>query len=195
MNKIRIIGGQYKNRRLPVLNREGLRPSPERVRETLYNWLQFEIQGMRVLDAFAGSGALGLEALSRGAAWVDFYDTDRSVCQQLQKHLHDWHANNARVFTQSALALKTRETYDLVLLDPPFAAHLYAELLPLAQHWLKPHGYLYLEHPRGLALDLPEGFVWHKQAHAGNIAFGLLSNLTARQHAQSALSTQVRENA
>lgn len=191
MNKIRIIGGLHKNRRIPILERDGLRPSPERVRETLYNWLQFEIQGMRVLDAFAGSGALGLEALSRGAAWVDFYDTDRKACQQIQGLLRQWHANNARVFTQSALALKTHETYDLVLLDPPFAANLYAELLPLAQHWLKPHGYLYLEYPRGLTLDLPEGFVWHKQAHAGNIAFGLLSNLQARQHAQSALVNPV----
>ncbi|MDO4435836.1 MAG: 16S rRNA (guanine(966)-N(2))-methyltransferase RsmD [Cardiobacteriaceae bacterium] len=188
MSHIRIISGLYKNRRIAVLNREGLRPSPERIRETLYNWLQFEMAGARVFDAFAGSGAMGLEALSRGAAWVDFCDTDRSATQAIQALLKTWKAENARVFAQSALHFKPSTPYDLILLDPPFSANLYDTLLSQMPQYLKPHGYLYLEYPRQQKLQLPPFLMWHKHAHAGNSAYGLL-----RLVPQSALEPQLSE--
>ena len=96
-HKIRIIGGKHRGRRIMIPDREGLRPSPDRVRETLFNWLQWEIAGAHVLDAFAGSGALGLEALSRGAASVLFADNDADSVARLRDLLAEWKEPHARV--------------------------------------------------------------------------------------------------
>lgn len=175
--EIRIIAGKHRGRKIPVLTLDGLRPSPNRVRETLFNWLQFEISGMHVLDAFAGSGALGLEALSRGADSALFLDRNPSALTNIQTCLSQWRETHARTQCGDALSISASTTrYDLIFLDPPFADNLHhAVLTKFAQdNWLKPHGKLYLEYPSNLELTLPEGWHWAKHSHAGQIRFGLL---------------------
>ena len=118
-HKIRIIGGKHRGRRIMIPDRDGLRPSPDRVRETLFNWLQWEIAGAHVLDAFAGSGALGLEALSRGAASVLFADNDTDGVARLRALLAEWHEAHARVQAGDVFLLSpSAARYDLIFLDP-----------------------------------------------------------------------------
>ena len=125
-NGIRIIGGEWRGRRLPVPNVTGLRPTLDRFRETLFNWLMFDVEGARCLDLFAGSGALGLEALSRGAAYVDFVDNSKAAITGINQHLASLNCTAARTHQQPAEAwLKAQSAsdklapYDLIFLDPP----------------------------------------------------------------------------
>ena len=122
--RIRIIGGSLRNSRLEVPDRPGLRPTPERVRETLFNWLAPVIAGSRCLDLFAGTGALGVEALSRGAARAQFVERDGRAVQALRANLARLKAADGRVAEADALAWLQGEAepFDLVFLDPPFAA-------------------------------------------------------------------------
>ena len=177
-HKIRIIGGKHRGRRIMIPDRDGLRPSPDRVRETLFNWLQWEIAGAHVLDAFAGSGALGLEALSRGAASVLFADNDTDGVARLRALLAEWHEAHARVQSGDVFLLSpSAARYDLIFLDPPFADNLHGQALAHFLHdgWLKPHGKTYVEMPcTHEDLPLPAGWVWHRQGKAGRVFFGLL---------------------
>lgn len=177
-HKIRIIGGKHRGRRIMIPDREGLRPSPDRVRETLFNWLQWEIAGAHVLDAFAGSGALGLEALSRGAASVLFADSDADSVARLRDLLAAWKEPHARVQAGDVFRLQpSAARYDLIFLDPPFAADLHAQAVShfVNDKWLKTHGKVYVEMPFPLEeLALPLGWVWHRQGRAGRVFFGLL---------------------
>ena len=127
-NQLRIIGGRHRGRRLQFNPGRGLRPTPDRVRETLFNWLQRDIQGARCLDLFAGSGALGLEALSRGAAEVVFVERQRTAAEQIRRHL-DLLGETSRgtVRRQDALRLlqdAPEQRFDIVFVDPPFADRL-----------------------------------------------------------------------
>ena len=177
-HKIRIIGGKHRGRRIVIPDREGLRPSPDRVRETLFNWLQWEIAGAHVLDAFAGSGALGLEALSRGAASVLFADNDTDGVARLRALLAEWHEAHARVQAGDVFLLSpSAARYDLIFLDPPFAAGLHAQAVAhfVNDRWLKEQGKVYLEMPFPHEdLHVPPGWVWHRQGRAGRVFFGLL---------------------
>ena len=177
-HKIRIIGGKHRGRRIVIPDREGLRPSPDRVRETLFNWLQWEIAGAHVLDAFAGSGALGLEALSRGAASVLFADNDTDGVARLRALLAEWHEAHARVQAGDVFLLSpSAARYDLIFLDPPFAAGLHAQAVAhfVNERWLKEQGKVYLEMPFPHEdLHVPPGWVWHRQGRAGRVFFGLL---------------------
>ena len=177
-HKIRIIGGKHRGRRIMIPDRDGLRPSPDRVRETLFNWLQWEIAGAHVLDAFAGSGALGLEALSRGAASVLFADSDADSAARLRALLAEWHEAHARVQSGDVFLLSpSAARYDLIFLDPPFAAGLHAQAVAhfVNERWLKEQGKVYLEMPFPHGdLPLPPGWVWHRQGRAGRVFFGLL---------------------
>ena len=177
-HKIRIIGGKHRGRRIVIPDREGLRPSPDRVRETLFNWLQWEIAGAHVLDAFAGSGALGLEALSRGAASVLFADNDTDGVARLRALLAEWHEAHARVQAGDVFLLSpSAARYDLIFLDPPFAAGLHAQAVThfVNDRWLKEQGKVYLEMPFPHEdLHVPPGWVWHRQGRAGRVFFGLL---------------------
>lgn len=176
--KIRIIAGKHRGRGIIVPDKPGLRPSPNRVRETLFNWLQFEIAGAAVLDAFAGSGALGLEALSRGAGSVLFCDQDADATDAIRTLLHDWKETHARVTRNDATRLNANATrYDLIFLDPPFALNAHQAMLAkfCRPEWLKPHGRIYLELPFAHAqLSLPEGASWQKTARAGAVHYGLI---------------------
>ncbi|HET8744231.1 MAG TPA: 16S rRNA (guanine(966)-N(2))-methyltransferase RsmD [Ramlibacter sp.] len=149
-NQVRIIGGQWKRTKLDVPERPGLRPTPDRVRETLFNWLGQDLAGWRCVDAFAGSGALGLEAASRGAADVLLVEADGGLVDALRAVVKRLDAGNVRVQRGNALtvlaSLPAGGT-DLVFLDPPFEADLFDKALAAALPALAPNGFIYLEAP------------------------------------------------
>jgi 16S rRNA (guanine966-N2)-methyltransferase len=155
--QLRIIGGQWRSRRLPILADTGVRPTTDRIRETLFNWLQGTIAGARCLDLFAGSGALGFEALSRGASYVTLIDEDLRVVQQLQQNALDLHTDQAEVIWQRAdeFLLGTaragspasRHPYDIVFLDPPFRDDLLGYCCAQLERcgWLADTALIYVE--------------------------------------------------
>lgn len=150
-NSIRIIAGQWRGRRLPVLDIDGLRPSTDRVRETLFNWLMHDIAGARCLDLFAGSGALGLECLSRGASRAVFVESDKRIASQLQQNLQTLNClESGDVTVQSAISFlryPAPDQFDLVFLDPPFDSDLLAQAMPLLVEngWLADGALVYVE--------------------------------------------------
>ncbi|MCC5871280.1 MAG: 16S rRNA (guanine(966)-N(2))-methyltransferase RsmD [Gammaproteobacteria bacterium] len=147
--RIRIISGRFRGRRIPVAGLPGLRPTPERTRETLFNWLQGHLDGARVLDLFAGSGALGFEALSRGAGQVVLVERDRRACLQLSEVAASLDPVRCEVVQADALSWPRSPTprFDLILIDPPFAAGLAAAALAHihARGLLAVHGRVYCE--------------------------------------------------
>ena len=150
-NSIRIIAGQWRGRRLPVLEVEGLRPSTDRVRETLFNWLMYDVSGARCLDLFAGTGSLGLECLSRGAASAVFVESDKRVASQLQENLQTLESlESGEVLVHSAinfLRQPARNQFDLVFLDPPFESDLLVNAMSLLAEngWLADGAMVYVE--------------------------------------------------
>ena len=179
---VRLIGGRYKRSRLPVLARPGLRPTPDRVRETLFNWLGQDLAGWRVLDAFAGSGALGFEAASRGAAEVVLVERDAAVAQALRRSAQRLGAAQVRVVTGDALAWLARAapaSFDLVFVDPPFDAGLHAAALAAAAPRVAAGGWIYLESDRALAP--PPGWLLHRHGRAGAVHFHLLGRAAPAQ--------------
>jgi len=185
VHEIRIIGGQWKRTKLPVADRPGLRPTPDRVRETLFNWLGQDLSGWEVVDAFAGTGALGLEAASRGAARVLLVEQEaaqvealRAIAQRLTG------ADAVKVERGNAIGVLQRlapGSCDLVLLDPPFDAGLYDQALAAAAPALRAEGWLYLESPTawtGEALA-PFGLRLHKHLKAGAVHAHLLQRALA----------------
>ena len=181
-NEFRIIAGQWRRRKLQFPPLPGIRPSPDRVRETVFNWLREHIEGARCLDLFAGSGALGLEALSRGAAQVVFVDRERAAVEALRAHLESLHAEGGEVFQSDALAWlgSAPRPFDLVFLDPPFESELLASALSvLGRGWLKPRALVYMEYPadRPPSLQLP----WQawRESRAGRVGFSLVQPLAS----------------
>ena len=148
---VRIVGGRWKRTRLPVLSRPGLRPTPDRVRETVFNWLGQDLSGWRCIDAFAGTGALGFEAASRGAAEVLLVEQDRTLVVQLAQVQQRLQADMVRIQRADALAVMRAlpaASVDAVFLDPPFdGADLFAPALLAAAATLRPGGVIYLEAP------------------------------------------------
>jgi 16S rRNA (guanine966-N2)-methyltransferase len=176
---VRIIGGIWRGRRIQFPDLPSLRPTPDRVRETLFNWLQHSIAGTRCLDLFAGSGALGLEALSRGARELVFVEQAPSAAHQLRDQLTRLGAAaSGRVIEVGAARfLRTpAEPFDLVFLDPPFGQNALAEYVPLlaAGAWLRPGGYVYLENERAAgAPGLPPDWELVKSKSAGEVGYHL----------------------
>ncbi|WP_332826023.1 16S rRNA (guanine(966)-N(2))-methyltransferase RsmD [Ramlibacter sp.] len=149
-HQVRIIGGIWKRTRLDVADRPGLRPTPDRVRETLFNWLGQDLSGWRVVDAFAGTGALGLEAASRGAADVLLVESEGALVDQMRAVVRKLAADNVRVQRGNALSVLAglpAASVDLVFLDPPFDANLFDKALAAAVPALAPGGAIYLEAP------------------------------------------------
>lgn len=146
----RIIAGEWRGRRLPIPDRPGLRPTPDRVRETLFNWLAPLLPGVRCLDLFAGAGALGFEAASRGAARVTLVDEARAVTESLRTEAQRIGADGVEVVQAEALAFLRGPVTpcDVVFLDPPYAAGLLPDALSLVHErgWVKPGARIYLEH-------------------------------------------------
>lgn len=181
-NQLRIIGGQWRSRRLPIADVVGLRPTPDRVRETLFNWLQPVIAGAHCLDLFAGSGALGFEALSREAAEVIFVEQDSRAFKQLQANAASLGANQAVLVHADAFSYLQRETlgFDVVFLDPPFRKALPEQILRalFTQRLLKPTTVIYLEHELDYQLDFSQwNLTVHRQTKAGQVISFLLKSV------------------
>ncbi|MGA9164674.1 MAG: 16S rRNA (guanine(966)-N(2))-methyltransferase RsmD [Thiobacillus sp.] len=173
-NRVRIIGGQYRRRLLDFPDADGLRPTPDRVRETLFNWLGQDLPGWTCLDLFAGSGALGFEAASRGAARVIMIERDARAIRALEHNRVTLGASQLDILRVDALAwlANNRETFDLIFIDPPFDSGLAAPVLAdLARH-LKPGGHAYVE--QGSAVVAPPGLIIHRSGRAGRSHFALL---------------------
>lgn len=147
--QLRIIGGRWRGRKLSFSAQVGLRPTPDRVRETLFNWLQPVITGARCLDLFAGSGALGLEAYSRGAARVVLVEQERRVCREIRTHLERFAAERIELVTGDALVYlqEPGQPFDIVFLDPPFESELLGWCCERLESggWLAADAYIYLE--------------------------------------------------
>lgn len=180
-SQLRIIGGQWRGRKLSFTPAPGLRPTTDRVRETLFNWLAPYVQGARCADLFAGSGALGLEALSRGASYCDFVDSSHSVLRQIETHLATLgaderarcHPVSAQQFLQSAGGL-----YDIVFIDPPFGKALAAPTCALlaASRLLGEQALAYVETGAGEPCPAaPPGWQVHREKTAGGVAYRLFS--------------------
>ena len=170
-NEVRIVGGQWKRSKLPVLDRPGLRPTPDRVRETLFNWLGPDLSGWRVLDAFAGSGALGFEAASRGAAEVQMLESDVELVRSLAATKARFNADAVQVGATDALAWLARcapARFELVLLDPPFDSKHVDAMLAAAAPAVVQGGFLYLEASREFTAA-PAGFTRHRHLRAGAV--------------------------
>ncbi|MBZ0071585.1 MAG: 16S rRNA (guanine(966)-N(2))-methyltransferase RsmD [Thiohalobacteraceae bacterium] len=180
-NQVRIIGGQWRGRKLPFPDVPGLRPTPDRVRETLFNWLAPVIEGSRCLDLFAGSGALGFEAASRGAAEVVLVEREAQLAKALREHAQRLKAGQVQIAQADALQFlhATPRPFDIVLLDPSFGQDLLATVLTrLAAGWLAPTAYLYLEAERTLPAErlaalLPAGFDLVRSKTAGQVGYHL----------------------
>lgn len=179
-NAVRIIGGALRRRVLQVPEVEGVRPSPDRVRETLFNWLGQDLSGWQVLDLFAGSGALGFEAASRGAARVVMVERHPVVLRMLRHNREALGAQAVEIVADDARLWPQRSTerFDLVLADPPFADARPEELLAGLSTCLKPSGMVYLETP---AAVLPTaGWTVHRAARAGQVHYQLMVPQEAR---------------
>jgi 16S rRNA (guanine966-N2)-methyltransferase len=177
--RVRIIGGSLRGSILNVPERAGLRPTPGRVRETLFNWLQGHLAGARCLDLFAGTGALGIEALSRGAAAVCFVERDAGLADALRAQLERLDQHNWQVVCADApgwlRADPPAQPYDLVFLDPPFADGLWSALAGWLESagWLAPQAFIHLEMPlAGEFVAPPAWSVW-RRARAGEVAHAL----------------------
>ena len=173
---LRIIGGEYRSRRLPFPALAGLRPTGDRVRETVFNWLMHDIVGAHCLDLFAGSGALGLEALSRGAAHCTFVESQTMAFNAITQHCHTLGVGTrAHCVASEALVYlaKKSKQYDVVFVDPPFAAGYYEAVLEAITPHLNPHHLVYIEYPAETPPRLPNGWQNYKQGKAGTVGFGL----------------------
>lgn len=172
--EVRIIGGQWKRSKLPVADRPGLRPTPDRVRETLFNWLGQDLDGWRVLDAFAGSGALGFEAASRGATEVLLLERDAELARSLNASKVRLKAETLRVESSDALAWMARcapARFELVLLDPPFQQDLFLPALRAALPLLVPDGLVYLESGEPIVAPEELGLEVWRAGKAGAVHF------------------------
>ncbi|RKT43910.1 16S rRNA (guanine(966)-N(2))-methyltransferase RsmD [Thiocapsa rosea] len=177
--ELRIIGGRYRGRRLPIPSETGLRPTPDRVRETLFNWLAPVIPGARCLDVFAGSGALGFEAVSRGAGEVVLIEQSAPVARQLEANARRLGAEETRIVRGNAIRWLegSDQPFDIVFLDPPFDEALWAPAIERldGRGWLKPGGRVYLEAPARIGFpDLPANWDLVRDKTAGEVRYGLV---------------------
>lgn len=179
--RLRIVGGRWRRRLLPIVEVDGLRPTSERIRETLFNWLATDVDCARCLDLCAGTGALGLEALSRGAAGAVFVERSRRAADALCNAVAVLDAADAEIVCAAAedwLATANPREFDIVFLDPPYRAGLLPELCRLLHEraWLATDALIYLEHDRHAAEPaLPAQWRTLKDKTAGNVRYRLLS--------------------
>jgi len=174
---VRIIGGQWRRRCLPVIDLPGLRPSADRVRETLFNWLGQDLSGLACLDVFAGTGVLGFEAASRGAARVLMLEQNNQVAQQLHRNREVLGATQVEVVKADAmtyLAKLPAQSFDVIFLDPPFAQDLLMPALALGCALLRPGGVIYTENAALVIHPLLQSY---RQARAGQVYYQLLRTI------------------
>ena len=175
---VRIIGGRWRGTKLPVPDVPGLRPTADRVRETVFNWLQPRLAGARVLDVFAGSGAFGLESLSRGAREAHLVEQDARACEGLRATIERLGAtDHARVHRADALAwlrAPLHGRFDIVFLDPPFAGGLWDQAIAALPPWLADDAWLYVESPASHAAGFPDGWTLHREGRTRDVRYALL---------------------
>ncbi len=180
-NQVRIIAGTWRGRRLSFEPVPGLRPTPDRVRETLFNWLSPVVRGARCLDLYAGSGALGLEAASRGAEAVVLVDSDPQVTTTLSRQLESLGAQQVRVVRADVLQWLsgTASPFDIVFLDPPFRRELLPPCIQLLEScgWLADEARIYIEAEKGLVPELPENWEMLRSKVAGQVGYHLARRL------------------
>ncbi len=185
MGEVRVIAGLWRGRKLPVLNAEGLRPTTDRVKETLFNWLMMDVTNARCLDCFAGSGSLGIEALSRQAQAVVFLEKFATAAQQLKKNLASLKTDKGTVINTDTLAYLAQKNndnpFDIIFIDPPFHHQFVPQILPLLQqnNWLAENALIYVEteknHP---PLPLAENWQIIKEKSAGMVTSRLIQVTT-----------------
>ena len=177
--QVRIIGGRWRGRKLAFDPAEGLRPTGDRIRETLFNWLAADVEDARCADLFAGTGALGLEALSRGAAHCDFVDSSHAVTTRVAEHLERLGAPNlgsCHTETAQHFLERTVQPFDIVFIDPPFRLELAGEICRIlaARKLLRDRGLVYVESDaHSPAAAAPAGWRLHRDRVAGGVAYRL----------------------
>ncbi len=184
-NSVRIIAGEYRSRKLEFPSLEGLRPTADRIRETLFNWLQDSIQGETCLDLFAGSGALGFEALSRGASHVDFIEQNTAAANSIRSNIARLNTKHGSVYCSDAFEwldkyAQDSEKYGLVLLDPPFKGEALSQAIVKLEsaNLLRENGLVYIETDKNsLDEDLPSNWIKVKSKKAGAVQYGLYNFL------------------
>jgi 16S rRNA (guanine966-N2)-methyltransferase len=177
-SRLRIIGGKWRSRMLPIADAEGLRPTTDRVRETIFNWLQPSIYGARVLDLFAGSGALGFEALSREAESAVLIEKHKQAAKNLIENANSLGAKDARVVNTDALAWlpSCEQTFSLIFLDPPFNKGLLPNCIDLIndKKLIETNGWVYIESESDLHdLPIPKHWHLHREKKAGMVVLRL----------------------
>ncbi|TXH70959.1 MAG: 16S rRNA (guanine(966)-N(2))-methyltransferase RsmD [Lysobacteraceae bacterium] len=174
---VRIIGGEWRGTRLPVADRVGLRPSADRVRETLFNWLQPKLPDARVLDLFAGTGALGLEALSRGASEAVLIEREPGIAENLRRTTARLQGGDrARVICDDATVWLRGEpstAFDVVFVDPPFAGDWWRPVLGALSPWLAQDAWLYLESPAERPAETDEHWLLHREGRTRDVHYAL----------------------
>jgi 16S rRNA (guanine966-N2)-methyltransferase len=182
-HQLRIIGGQWRGRKLVIADVPGLRPTGDRIRETLFNWLMHDIAGSRCLDVFAGSGALGLECLSRGAAEITMLEKHSLAARQLRAHCELLQTTSAQVIQQDALLWleqsENTKKFDLVFIDPPFAAKLWQATIDTLtnQQLLADNALVYIETPTNTAFLTPPDWQLHREKKSGNSHYRLFRKI------------------
>jgi 16S rRNA (guanine966-N2)-methyltransferase len=173
-NRVRIIGGKFRSRIVRFPDASLIRPTPDRVRETLFNWLGQRLDGLDCLDLFAGSGALGFEALSRGARRVVMVERDRGVARGLRESAAALDARGAEVVEDDAIAYlaRTRDTFDVAFVDPPYASELAAQALALIGPRLRPGARVYVE--RDTPIDFGGSWTVLREDRAGAVRYALM---------------------
>jgi 16S rRNA (guanine966-N2)-methyltransferase len=199
---VRIIGGRWRGSKLPVADFEGLRPTADRVRETLFNWLQPRIVGARVLDLFAGTGALGLEAASRGARRVVLVERNPTLVASLRESAVRLSADEpvkVEVVCEDALQWLARGSearperqFDIVFVDPPFAAQLWDSTLTALEPWLAEDGWIYVEAPRSMPVRTDGTLLLHREGSTRDVRYALYRRVAATLHGESAKQDPAR---
>jgi len=183
-NQLRIIGGKWRGRKLAIADVEGLRPTGDRIRETLFNWLNGHIVDSQCLDLFSGSGALGMECLSRGAAKVTLVEKNALAASQLRQHCQQLDASNGAVIEADVLTWLAQHSLatpaDIAFIDPPFDANLWASVIDQLEtsNTLSPTAILYIETPRDHLLSTPAHWTLLKEKQTGQVCYRLFQ----RQH-------------
>lgn len=183
IGQVRIIGGQWRGRKLPVIDSVGLRPTSDRVKETLFNWLAPAVAGAHCLDCFAGSGSLGFEAFSRYAARVIFLENDYHISNQLKSNIQQLNATHIEVIQEDALkwlSQQVKHPFDIIFLDPPFHTYLLEAAIQLLEknHWLSPEAWIYVETEKlKNSVITPVSWQLHREMTTANV----ISRLYFRQ--------------
>ena len=178
---LRIIGGRWRGRKLTVIDSEGLRPTPSRVRETLFNWLQFSLSGANCLDLFAGTGALGLEAASRGVEKITLVEFNAGTAEQLSKNCQQLGADNYQLVNKDAVTFLSgdQDQYDIVFIDPPYKLEIWSEIAEqlVSQDCLSLNALIYIEYPLTAIKPLfPLEWQLIKEKKAGGVNYCLFKN-------------------